>query len=466
MKKLLLVFLVISFLLTGCATYYKKTQKFHDEFAAGNLDEADGVLKKDKKGPTNKNRLLYFFNRGVVNYMLGNNQESINLLMQAERYIEDQQKNYGLEALTLISNPGIKPYKPEDFENVLVNFYMAMNFLEQGKYSSAIVEAKRINIKLNDLNDKYPANKNRYKDDAFAHALMGMLYEANNNFNDAFIAYRNAYETYKDDYTNNFSMSAPQQLKKDLIRAAYKTGFYDEGAKYEKEFGIKYDKTKHEGGELVFFWLNGLGPVKSEWSINFTVMKGQAGYVTFVNDEHNLSFPYYIGDKPSNEQSALGNLSMTRIAFPKYLERRPIYNNAEIIANGNTYALNKAEDINEIAFKTLNDRMLREMGNSLLRLATKKALEAAVNQQNQNIGTLVSIANAVTEKADTRNWQTLPYSISYTRIPLAAGENTLQLKTSGKNGAYQMQTFNFNIQKGKTTFFSYHSLDSHEARER
>jgi len=39
--------------------------------------------------------------------------------------------------------------------------------------------------------------------------------------------------------------------------------------------------------------------------------------------------------------------------------------------------------------------------------------------------------NTVTEKADTRNWQSLPAFISYVRIPLAAGENTITLQQNG-----------------------------------
>lgn len=460
-KTKIALLILISVFIGACATYYQRSQKFQEAFAGGEIEKADEIIGKDKKGPEGKNRLLYFLNRGLVKYMLGKNQESIELLSEAEKYIEDQQKNLGQEALSLLINPTIKPYKPEDFENVMVNFFMAMNFLELNKYNDAIVECKRINIKLNELNDKYKDHKNRYQRDAFANIFQGLMYEASGNFNDAFIAYRNAFETYESDYSKNFGLNAPMQLKKDLLKTAYKTGFYDEVDFYEKKFNMKYTPEKNEGGELVFFWLNGLGPVKSEWSINFTIIQGQGGYVTFANDDLGISFPYYVGDKPQNEQNALANLHFTRIAFPKYLERKPVYHKAELVINNKTLALEEAQDINAIAFKTLNDRMLREIGNSLLRFATKKALEKLVEQQNDQLGTLVSIANAVTEKADTRNWQTLPYMVSYTKVALPAGQNTLQLKTYGRGNEYQMQTFTFDIPKGKMKFYTYYSLESY-----
>ena len=40
------------------------------------------------------------------------------------------------------------------------------------------------------------------------------------------------------------------------------------------------------------------------------------------------------------------------------------------------------------------------------------------------------------EKADTRNWQSLPHTIYYSRVPLAPGANLLKFNTSvpGKPG--------------------------------
>lgn len=450
----------IAFLMASCATYYQKNLQFQSYFEGGQIEKAYNHLQNDKKGPKGKNQLLFLFNKGIISAMMGKYQESIAAFTQADHYIEDMQKEPGYEAAALLTNPSIKPYKPEDFEVVMLNFYLALNYIALNDYDAAIVECKRINIKLNQLNDKYKDHKNRYQQDAFAHLIMGLIYDARKDYNNAFIAYRNAVNVYESDYEKNFSISVPEQLKYDLLRAAYRTGFYDEVDFYEKKFNIKYQPQKHDGGELVFLWLNGLGPVKSEWSINFTKVDGQGGWVTFVNDEYGLSFPFYIGDHKDEEKNALASLNLTRVAFPKYLERAPVNYSANIKANNATYFLYEAQNINAIAFKTLNDRMLREMANSLLRLATKKALEKIAQKQNENLGAVVSIANAITEKADTRNWQTLPYSIGYTRMLLPEGENTITLNTNSNNGN-KTKDFTFTITKGKTSFYTYHSLESY-----
>ena len=455
----LLLALLPLLILTSCATYYQKNIKFQTSVVNGDLEKAKEILESDK-GKTGKNRVLYLFNKGWVQWMMNENAESNIALDEADKIIEDQQKNYGLEALALITNPNVKPYKPEDFEVVLVNYFKALNYLNLGKYSDALVEVRKVNEKLNQLNDKYPDHKNRYQDDAFAHVIMGLIYDANHEYNDAFIAYRNALNVYENSYKINFNIQVPEQLKWDLMRAAYRTGFDEELRFYEQKFNLKYENKPNDGGELVFIWHNGFGPVKSEWSINFTKTGSNNGIVTFANEQYGLSVPIYIGDKSEDEKSGFSKLSFLRIAFPKYLERKPVFNNADIHANGKVYPLQYAQDINGIAFKTLNDRMLREMGNAILRLASKKALEAAARKENEDLGSAVGIVNALTEKTDTRNWQTLPYSISYTRIPLPVGESNVDFSAYSSISMPEKETFKFNIVKGKTIFFTYSSLES------
>jgi len=462
-KHVIFIFILI---FTGCATYHAQTIDFQNYIVSGNFQQANNWLEKNKKEATGKNQLLYYLNRGYVSWILQNYNESNFYFTKAEHLIEDYIKNYYLEALTLISNPNVKPYRPEDFETIMVNYFMALNYIKLEKYDDALVECRRINIKLNQLNDKYKDHKNRYQRDAFAHTLMGIIYEIDHDYNNAFIAYRNALTIYETDYKEYFNIPVPSQLKKDLLRTAYLTGFYDDVAYYEKKFGMKYQHHPKDNGELVFFWLNGFGPYKTENSINFVKVPNQRkGYITLVNEEYNLSYPLYIGDKSSQEKRAFEELRFFRVAFPKYVERPPVYNSAAIYQNSTIYQLELLQDINDIAFKTLNDRMVREMANAIMRLATKKALELLADEQNEGLGTLINLVNTITEKADTRNWQTLPYSISYCRIPLNSGNNKLILKTNSSKGISQTQSFNFVGEKDKIFFHAYHTTASYNPHQ-
>jgi uncharacterized protein len=451
---------MISAILTSCVTYYQKTLQFQEYIRQGALEKADKWLDSNHKEARRNSGLLYFFNRGSVARMLGDYERSIGFFSEADRMIEDYLKSPGAEVMALLTNPGVRPYQPEDFEVIMLNYYQALNFLQLGDYEKALVECRRINLRLQQLNDRYKDHTNKYQRDAFAHVVMGLIYEADRDFNNAFIAYRNALTIYETDYAGFFNIQVPGQLKSDLLRTAYLTGFDDQVRYYEEKFRMKYQHTELPESELVIFWLNGFGPVKNEWSINFTTLPGQEGWVTIVNEELNMSFPVYIGNRSNDEKNAIEQLRFFRVAFPKYSERKPVFERAFLSIGNHQIELQKLQNVNDIAFKSLNDRMLREMSMAVARLVTKKALEALADKENKSLGTVVSILGAVTEKADTRNWQTLPYSIHYARVPLEGGSNELLLTTQSPMTVSRETNLRFEGKPGRMIFHSFHSLES------
>jgi uncharacterized protein len=451
------ILLLLMLVVAGCATHYQRTQRFQQLVQAGEFEKAANWLGKDRRMQRPNNRLLFLLQSGWTNWMLGDHMQSIREFDEADLMIEDQHKRVVNEALALLINPTVRPYQPEDFEIVLVNYFKALNFLSTGNMESALVEVRRMNIRLNELNDRHRDRKNRYSDDAFAHVIMGMIFDAANDPNNAFIAYRNALNVYRDIYKEQFNVAVPRQLKKDILRAAHQSGLFAELRRFENEFEMRYEPFHNDGGELVFIWHNGLGPVKAEWSINFAVVKGEGGFVNFVNEDMGITFPFYIGDRSENEKQGLADLSVVRVAFPKYLERQPLFSRASITFNDEVFELELAQDINEIAFKTLNDRMIREMANSLLRLAIRKGLEEAARRENKDLGAAIGLLGAIAERADTRNWQTLPHSIHYVRIPLPEGNH--QLTLNSYIGAQSVkQTIEVEIRNGRTTFYTYQNV--------
>lgn len=458
MNKALFLLLVILLLLTGCRTYYHRQHEFHGYFQTGRIEDAARVLDKSREGSRRRNQLLHLLNQGVVQHMLGNFMLSNQLFEEAFILGEDFRANAIDGAVALLSNPGLAEYRGEDFELLMVHYYKAMNFLQLGDLDAALVECRRMNLKLAALEDRHK-NTNRYRRDAFVHNLMGIIYDASGDFNNAFIAYRNAYEIYRDDFAELFGVSVPGQLKYDLVRAAYRSGFADLGKEYEALFGLQNPGGPLAGeGELVFFWQNGLGPVKQEWSINFSMIRGAGGTVQFVNEEMGLNFPFFDGGQSAGN---LGDLRLVRVAFPKYAERQTVFAGARLTAGQRQSTLELAQNINAIAFKSLEDRMLRELSTALLRLALKQAAEMGIRRQNEKLGALFGILGAVTEKADTRNWQTLPHSIHYSRMPLEQGTQQLQLELLNAGGqiARRIQ-LEVSIRAGRTTFNNFHSLDA------
>lgn len=439
-------------------TYYQKNAKFNQHFEKGQLESAKKVLLSDKKAEKRKTKLLYYLNLGIVESMQGNFEKSNQTFEKAYIFTEDYKKKTANKVLALVTNPNMVTYGGEDHELLLINYYKALNFLQMQNFNSALVECKRMNIRLNALNTKYKS-KRKFQEDAFIHILMGVIYEANQDYNNAFIAYRNAVKIYEEVYTKEFGLSVPDQLKQDVMRTAHIMGFTSDLQQFEKKFNMTY-QHRVKDGDLVFLWHNGLGPVKHEWSINF-VMTHRSGHVFFANEELGLNFNFAMTQDDFNKKG-LSSLNILRVAFPKYLERGLIHTNATLSYTGGSTQLSKAEDINAIAFKILKDRMLKEMGTTLLRFALKKGGEYLARQQNQNLGAVVSIANAVTEKADTRNWQTIPHSIYYARVPLNTGQQKVTLQTQGKRSS--THSFTFDVKKGNTIVFPFSSLEHGPAR--
>jgi hypothetical protein len=447
---------MVVFFFCGCATYYQKQIEFQQDFVSGDLEGARKFLLKNEKAAQKKDRLLYYLDRGVVEQMLGNYDTSNYFFEQAYYFSQDYRKNLSADLVGMVANPMLKPYRGEAFEIVLIHFYKALNFLKMGEMNNALVEIRRVNISLNELGDKYEDKKFRYKQDAFAHNLMGIIYEAEGDYNNAFIAYRNAYESYQTIYSREFGLEAPLQLKQDLLRVADVNGFYNDLQRYQDSFKLQKLPIKPEGhGELVFFWLNGLGPVKSEVSLNLSMMQGQGGFFTFADEQEGISVPYQFS---ANQSSDFSDLKVVRLAMPKYTSRNTHFSRADLLYQSEAVALQKAEDINAIAIANLQDRMLRELAQSVGRLAVKQAAELAVREKNEDLGAVVSLVNAFTEKADTRNWQTLPHDIFYSRIYLPPGQHSLQLKTYTPEGDFITHDMVVEIEAEKTAFEIFHSL--------
>lgn len=463
MRKKFLVGLFVFFALTGCRTFYQSQHDFHHQFRQANFEQAQKTLSQDRRAEQRRTRLLFLLNMGVVHQMMGNYQVSNEYFERAFITSEDFRQNPVDIATALVANPRWTEYRGEDFELLMIHFYKAINFIHLGDLDAALVEARRLNIRLNAIADQN-TRENTYRRDAFIHNLMGIIYEAAGDINNAFIAYRNAYNIYVEDFSELFGLGPPVQLKRDLLRTAHRLRFFDQLEFFENKFGMQHDPDEGQGnGDLVVFLKNGLGPVKAEWSLNFTVVRGAGGRVDFVNQELGLSFPFFLGSS-SEATGQLGDLRVVRVAFPKFVERHPVFQGARIRGQGVGQNFEKAQDVNAIAFQSLEDRMLRELGSALLRLGIKQASEQLVRRENEGLGALLGIFNAITERADTRNWQTLPHSIHYTRVSLPPGEHNLNLDLLQPDGATgRSVNIQARIRENRTSFFTYHAIESFDA---
>jgi hypothetical protein len=103
-----------------------------------------------------KDKVLYFLDKGMLTHYGEDYKVSSSLLQDGERAIE---ANYAIsitqEIGTFILNDRTREYDGEDYENIYLNVFNALNYYQQGDIEGSLVEIRRMNNKLRDLSVKY-----------------------------------------------------------------------------------------------------------------------------------------------------------------------------------------------------------------------------------------------------------------------------------------------------------------------
>jgi hypothetical protein len=433
--------ILISFLLlgfNGCTTYNGKIKKTKTALLNNDYDKALHAIEKNKFLKRKRNQLLYHLEIGKIYHLTGMYDSSNYHLNIADNMMEEYAPLVDLATSTLV-NPAMQNYRAAAHEKILVNYYKALNYLYLGKTDDALVEVRKLNLKEQALSVSVHGKEKKYYQDPFGLMLMGMIYESANDYNNAFIAYRNAYEVYVN--SKLYKDKMPPTLEADIVRMAKLTGI-----QYNSDVSNPY-QTKGEGGELILFWENGIAPVKEEKNMMFTINKANgkgAYYFTDINNTIQIPFNYNFNNS-SNGVSA-SDIGLLRVASSFYVSTKQTLHRATLTVNGQMEPLFVGEDVEQLAFQLEKQNYLEQLGKRLLRVMVKKITELKVAQENEYAGLAVSIANLAMEKADTRNWQSLPNEIYFTRVPLKKGENSIKIQQN--NGV--IKSFKINGTGGMT----------------
>ncbi len=411
------LWLLIVFGMQSCATYYDKTQSAERALLNHNYDQAEKVILKNKFLSRKRNILLYYLELGKMEHLQGKYEESNRHLNLADDMMDNYRNVFDM-ALGATVNPALQSYQAEGHEKILVHYYKALNYLQLNLLEDAVVEARRINLTDNQNDADASGRWKKYGTDPFGLILMGMIYEADNDFNNAFIAYRNAKEAYEKDETGIYRGNRPVTLEQDIARMA-------------KYSGINYatNQTVQDmpHGEAIIFWENGLVPVKEERNLFFTLNKKNGSFF-FVSED--LVIPANYNFEEKDEDFNPDDIGLLRVAWSKYVQRPFQNKTAQLVVNGQSHSFQLIEDVSALAFQIQKDNYFKDLAKNLVRLTIKKVSELALTKQNEYAGLALGIANAASEKADTRNWQSLPSQIHYMRVPLQQGTNTIKVTCS------------------------------------
>ena len=381
--------------------------------------KADAIIEKQAGRYGAKNALLYDMDRAMTLHLAGQYIESNKFLDLAEQRAEQlYTKSLTSEAGAMLTNDNTLPYEGEDFERVMINLIAALNYIYLGEIDEALVEARKVDHKLNLLNDRYE-KKNIYKEDAFARYLSGILYEAKGEANDAWIAYRKAYEAYQD-YQNQYGTPIPQMLKSDLLRMTDLLGPAEEHQEYLDQFGTipwMRHKEYRRYGEIILISYNGLSPVKEDYFITAPVPDGAGGVYVL-----NMAMPRFIS-RPTDVANAIVRVQ-----------------GSEAVAPQQTVLV---EDIAAIAIKNLEDRIGRITAKAIARATAKylvsRTIREKANKEDKPLPKILSdvgtnLYSLLSEQSDKRSWRTLPGEVQMARLLVPPGTYQVEVQYMNRHG--------------------------------
>jgi hypothetical protein len=207
MVRKIALLLITAVLIASCAstrTSLKQYAGIDDKIEQRDFTGALEQIKKSKdKYYTQKEKVLYYLDMGMLSYYAGDHEKSNEYLEKAEAAIMDNYtKSISKAALSMLLNDNALEYPGEDYEDIYLNIFKAFNYLQLGNFDGAFVEINRVNIKLNELEDKYgrmaselskskdsktkvEAGKNKFHNDVLTRYLSMLIYRAEGKMDDA-----------------------------------------------------------------------------------------------------------------------------------------------------------------------------------------------------------------------------------------------------------------------------------------
>ncbi|MBC7386501.1 MAG: hypothetical protein H7301_10130 [Cryobacterium sp.] len=388
-----LVSILSCFGLFSCSSARMNDTESDALFRSGRYEASSTRLRAglEKEGVDGRDGLLYLLDLGLSEHSAGKVDEAIKAFRLADQTAEIKDyTSLSTETATLLTTDQIKQYKGEDFENVLINVYLAMDYAAKGDRESAIVEAKRVNRKLYLMNTE---GKRKYAQNAFARYLSGILYEADRNYNDAYVDYK---------LTAELLPKFPG-IGRDLWAMAWKMGDRDDRERWEKEFPIteaeknaaKARVSLARPAEIVVLYENGISPRK-------------------IPDAGFHSIPKFF---PRANPVKVGMASVSSDPSGESFEAKT----------------NVLMDIEAVAIENLREKWGGLLAKKLAGAGLKIGLGAYVNSKTKDsgLGTLLALALDASDQADTRSWNLLPRDLQVARFPVKGGTYTVKLSPLG-----------------------------------
>jgi hypothetical protein len=447
--------IVLAVLVTGgCSTYQTRSILIRQAFEDSNYDSALERIDGINQGTS---ELLFLYEKGLILHYQNQWEASNELFQRAELLLEElYTKSVSRELAALAITDNIAKYRGESFEAILINYYKILNYLYLGDVDGALVECRRVNIKLQMLID---AGEVHFTDDPFVQYLTGMVYALGGEANDADVSLRAARTSY-DNLAAATGVSEPTMLECDALEAAIALG---------DPVTAEYDTVCSELRR----------PAEGEGTLNLFLESGFVAHKIEVK----VVLPIFTTDSTDDIDALAETVAaregmvysddevkidyILKVAVPALVPApvpwtravvRSVPKSGELNAPGDTLAeavvVDNLDAYSAAGFEAKYGRILFR---TVVRGLTKYAAKKGADEENEALGWMVNWLGAATETADTRCWSTLPQTIMMTRLVLPEGEYDLQVDLIDAGGA-QIETLvipGVMIEAGRTSFLNH-----------
>jgi hypothetical protein len=399
--------LLVIFSLFSCAS--DPYRKLDEAVQAEDFERALSEMESNRrKIYPNKDEVLYHLDKGMISHYAGVYKDSTQTLQDGERAIEAAYtKSITLEAGTYLLNDNVQEYSGEDYEDIYINAFNALNYYHLGSLEDALVEVRHMTNKLQFLASKYAVVTSELQQKALADGTE-IPYEAQ---------------------TQHFTDSALARYLGILFFRG--TGRYDD-ARIDRD----YLKLAFANAPSVY-----THPVPSSIDSELEMPAGQA----------RLNVIGFGGLSPVKEEVAtrifLPTFNWIKIALPEMKSRPSNIGRVEVVVHGGqSFNLELLESIEAVAQETFKEKQgviyLKSIIRATVKGTTAAVLNVAANETDDStaglvlgvLGLATQIFAEASEQADLRISRYFPARAYIGGINLPPGVYSLTVNYYGTNG--------------------------------
>jgi hypothetical protein len=370
--------------------------------------------------------LLRHLDRGLALFYAGDHRASNLYFSRAEQLAEERYtRSLTRAALSLLLNDKVLPYQPDPYERLLVHFYRGLNYVSAGERADVRVEARRLAALLLERRDRHPERAAR-EGDAFLAYLAGVLLEWSGETEEANVAYRNAFESYSDS-TLAVTVSAIGAGEGERIHGALGAEDWRRGT---EQASIEEPLSRAGWGELAIIIEGGfvVPPVEEILFLFLTETDFTRSRVDALGVADELA-KRAIARRSTWEKDDEDFAYLLPVAFPVRRHDASAPESVMLEAAGRSFEIPLGLDVSRTAVLAYEADLLARLAKAAVRALVKTlTFKEATKDKDLVVRIAANALHALTERADTRAWLTLPREIRFLRLPLPPGRHDLVLR--------------------------------------